>query len=97
MHKKTIREYADGNAQAASGLEEWYQVAKAADWSSFADLRSDLPATDLIGGDRFVFNIRGNHYRLLAAVVFKARTILIRGIFTHAEYSKLRKTQLLTH
>jgi len=31
MHKKTIREYAESNAQAANGLEEWYQIAKAAD------------------------------------------------------------------
>ena len=96
MHKKTIREYAESNAQAANGLEEWYQIAKAADWASFADSRNEAPATDLIGGDRFVFNIRGNHYRLLTAIVFKTRTILIRGIFTHAEYSKLSKTQLLT-
>ena len=96
MHKKTIREYIDHNAQAASGLEEWYQIVKVADWASFMELRADLPATDLIGDDRFVFNIRGNHYRLLAAVVFKTRTILIRGIFTHAQYSKLSKSQLLT-
>ncbi len=96
MHRKTIREYIDANAQAAAGLEEWYQIAKAADWASFTDLRSNLPATDLIGGDRFVFNIKGNHYRLLAAIVFKTRTVLIRGIFTHAEYSKLSRTQLLT-
>ena len=96
MHRKTIRDYAAANAQAAAGLEEWYQIARAADWAGFAALRNDMPATDLIGGDRFVFNIKGNHYRLLAAVMFKTRTILIRGIFTHAEYSKLRKTQLLT-
>lgn len=96
MHKKTVREYAGANAQAAAGLEEWYQIVKAADWPSFTALRNDLPATDLIGGDRFVFNIKGNAYRLLAAIVFKTRTILIRGIFTHAEYSKLSKTQLLT-
>lgn len=96
MHRKTIRDYAAGNAQAAASLEEWYQIATTADWSSFMELRNDMPATDLIGGDRFVFNIKGNHYRLLAAVMFKTRTILIRGIFTHAEYSKLKKTQLLT-
>lgn len=96
MHRKTIREYAANNAQAANGLEEWYQIATVADWSSFADLRADMPATDLIGGDRFIFNIKGNHYRLLAAVLFKTRTVLIRGIFTHAEYSKLSKAQLLS-
>ena len=96
MHRKTIRDYVAANAQAAAGLREWYQIAGAADWVSFAALRNDMPATDLIGGDRFVFNIKGNHYRLLAAVMFKTRTILIRGIFTHAEYSKLSKAQLLT-
>ena len=96
MHRKTIRDYAADNAQAAASLEEWYQIATAADWASFMELRNDMPATDLIGGDRFVFNIKGNHYRLLAAVMFKTRTILIRGIFTHAEYSKLNKNQLLT-
>lgn len=96
MHRKTVREYAANHAQAAASLEEWYQIAKAANWASFADLRRDMPATDLIGGDRFIFNIKGNYYRLLAAVLFKTRTILIRGIFTHAEYDKLSKTQLLT-
>ena len=96
MHKKTIRTYIECNAQAASGLQEWYQIVKAADWASFGELRAALPATDLIGGDRFIFNIRGNHYRLLAVVHFNTRTVLIRGIFTHAEYSKLKKTELLT-
>ncbi len=96
MHRKTIRDYVADNAQAAAGLEEWYQIAKVADWASFTALRNDMPATDLIGGDRFVFNIKGNHYRLLVAVLFKTRTILIRGIFTHAQYSKLSKAQLLT-
>jgi mRNA interferase HigB len=61
MHRKTIRDYAADNAQAAAGLEEWYQIATAADWSSFTELRNDMPATDLIGGDRFVFNVKGNH------------------------------------
>ena len=96
MHKKTIRKYIERNAQAESGLQEWYQVTKAANWASFPELRASLPSTDLIGGDRFVFNISGNHYRLLAAVHFNTRMVLIRGIFTHAEYSKLKKTELLT-
>ena len=96
MHKKTIRTYIERNAQAASGLQEWHQVVKAANWANFSELRADLPATDLIGGDRFLFNIRGNHYRLLAAIHFNTRMVLIRGIFTHAEYSKLTRTELLT-
>ena len=96
MHRKTIRDYAADNAPSAASLEEWYRIATAADWASFTELRNDMPATDLIGGDRFVFNIKDNHYQLLAALLFKTRTMLIRGIFTHAEYSKLNKNQLFT-
>lgn len=96
MHSKTVREYGKANAQAAQPLAEWYAKVEAADWTSFAQLRSDIASTDLISGDRFIFNIGGNKYRLLAVVLFKVRTVLIRGIFTHAEYSKLTKDQLLT-
>ena len=96
MHEKTIRAYAEANAQAAGPLEEWYAKVKAADWSTITDLRNDMGYTDLIGGDRFIFNIKGNDYRLLAAVLFKVRTVMICGIFTHAQYSKLTKDKLLT-
>jgi mRNA interferase HigB len=96
MHSKTVREYGKANAQAAQPLAEWYAKVEAADWATFAQLRGDIGPTDLISGDRFIFNIGGNKYRLLAVVLFKVRTVLIRGIFTHAEYSKLTKDQLLT-
>ena len=97
MHKKTLREYVAGNAQAAEGLRLWHKQMLAGNWASLAEMHQDIPSADLIGGERFVFNIKGNHYRVLAVVVFKTRTVLIKGIFTHAEYSKLSKSQLLTH
>lgn len=97
MHKKTIREYSRANPQAAEALSEWYEKVKAADWTSITDVRNDMSYADLIGGDRFIFNIKGNDYRLLAAVLFKTRTVLICGIFTHAQYSRLSKKQLLTY
>ena len=97
MHKKTLREYVTSNAQAAEGLRLWHKQMLAGNWASLAEMHQDIPSVDLIGGERFVFNIKGNHYRVLAVVVFKMRTVLIKGIFTHAEYSKLSKPQLLTY
>ncbi len=97
MHKKTLREYVVGNAQAAEGLRLWHKQMLAGNWASLAEIHQDIPSVDLLGGERFVFNIKGNHYRVLAVVVFKTRTVLIKGIFTHAEYSKLSKSQLLIH
>jgi mRNA interferase HigB len=95
MHSKTVREYGEANAQAVEPLAEWFAKVSQADWAAFADIRQDMGSADLIAGDRFVFNIGGNKYRLLAVVLFKVRTVLIRGIFTHAEYSKLSRADLL--
>ena len=47
-----------------------------------------------IGQGRYVFDIKGNHYRLVAQVLFSLKTVDIRRIMTHADYSKLSKKQL---
>ncbi|AMR26380.1 hypothetical protein A0257_04190 [Hymenobacter psoromatis] len=91
--RSAITEYGKSNAQAREELAIWYAKAEAADWIDFNQLKADMPATDYVGNDRFVFNIKGNHYRLIAMLFFTTKRLYIRGIFTHAEYSKLSKNQ----
>jgi hypothetical protein len=53
--------------------------------AKFFELRRDFPAADQVG--RFtVFNIAGNHYRLIARVEFQRQRICIRAVLTHPEY-----------
>jgi mRNA interferase HigB len=35
-----------------------------------------------------VFNIKGNSYRLIAAINYKSQTIFLKSVLTHAEYDK---------
>jgi mRNA-degrading endonuclease HigB of HigAB toxin-antitoxin module len=49
---------------------------------------SPVLATD-VGNDRYVFNIKGNKYRLVAMIFFNIRTVYIRFIGTHTEYDKI--------
>jgi len=35
-----------------------------------------------------VFNIRGNHYRLITLIYYPGQTILIRTVLTHRDYGK---------
>lgn len=94
--KRTITEYGQANAQAAEALLVWYQIARTANWADFNALRGDMPATDYVGNERFTFNIKGNHYRLCALISFKTRTIYIKAIMNHAEYTKLSKAGKLS-
>ena len=93
---RTIREYSLANAQAAEALRLWYHQVTEADWPDYNAIRAAFPSADYIADNRYIFNIKGNHYRLLAMVFFSTRTVYIRRIFTHAEYSKLNKAQLST-
>ncbi len=86
----TIRNFAEKHADAAIPLHQWYELTEAADWATFADIKATFPATDYVGNDRYVFNIKGNRYRLIAMIHFSIRTVYIRGIFTHADYDKIK-------
>lgn len=46
-------------------------------------------SVDAVGNDRFVFNIRGNNYRIVALIFFDIRTVYIRFVGTHQEYDKI--------
>ncbi len=87
--RKTIQNYGTIHTNAVDALNSWYMRAKLADWSDFNDLREDFPSCDFVGNDRFVFNIKGNRYRLIVIIHFDIRTIYIRFIGTHAEYDKI--------
>lgn len=71
-----------------------YKKTKEADWSSFNELKQTFNSTDAIGNGLYVFNIKGNHYRLIARIIFGARTVFIRYINTHAEYNKVNLSDL---
>ena len=64
-------------------------------WLSHNDLLADFATADYIGQGRYVFDVKGNHYRLVAQVLFSLKTVDTRRIMTHAEYDKLSHKQLL--
>jgi len=94
--RKTLRAYGEAHAQVREELNTLYAIWKAAGWVDFNALRNDFPSADYIGDNRYVFNVKGNHFRVVVMIFFESQQLFIRGIFTHGEYSKLSKKQLAT-
>ena len=46
-------------------------------------------SVDFVGNERYVFNIGGNKFRLIARILFPARTVYIKFIGTHREYDRI--------
>ena len=51
-------------------------------------------SVDAVGSDLYVFNIKGNNYRLIVRIIFRVRTIYVKFIGTHKEYDKVNLDDL---
>jgi mRNA interferase HigB len=89
ISKTMLNEFGLHHTGAAAALNEWYAIVKAADWNTLADVKQTFNSVDYVGNDHYVFNIKGNHYRLIAMIFFDKRTLFIRFVGTHAQYDKL--------
>jgi mRNA interferase HigB len=89
ISKTKLMEFGRDHADAVEALNEWWEKTKAADWATLQDIRGTFNSVDYVGNDRYVFNIKGNKYRLVAMIFFDIRTMYIRYIDTHAGYNKI--------
>ncbi|MGK0367976.1 MAG: mRNA interferase HigB [Thermoproteota archaeon] len=90
ISKTVLNEFGQSHADVISALNDWYSCVKDSEWNSFSDIKNTFGSTDYVGNDRYVFNIKGNKYRLIAMIFFDIRTVFIRYIGTHAEYDKIK-------
>ena len=74
---------------AKSALEAWLAEANDAIWKTPADVKARYQQASLIHGNRVVFNIKGNSYRLIVKINYSYGIIEIRFIGTHAEYNRV--------
>ena len=87
ISRKSLVLFALAHADSEIALDTWYRTAKSAEWQNLFELREAYPSADLVG-IYTVFNIKGNHYRLIAEINYRSGTIFVRDILTHAEYDK---------
>lgn len=75
--------------QAEQPLRAWYDEARQATWSRPQDIKDHYATASFIGGNRVVFNIKVNDYRLVAAVAYRFQAAYIKFVGTHAEYDRI--------
>ena len=84
-----LREFWDRHADAVEPLRAWLADAQKAEWGTPHDVKAAYGNASLLGNNCVVFNIKGNDYRLIVAISYRAQINLIKFIGTHAEYDKV--------
>ena len=85
----TLRQFWTRHPQAETPLRVWYAEASRADWKSPGDIKVAHRNVSFLANNRVVFNIKGNDYRLVAAVHYNRGRIFVRFVGTHAEYDRI--------
>jgi mRNA interferase HigB len=76
-------------AAVKRSLDAWFSEMEHASWHSSQDLKLAYASASIIDADRVVFNIKGNSYRLVAAIDYQRQTVFIKWIGSHKEYDKI--------
>ena len=92
--KKPLRAFWERHTDAEQVLKAWYHDAKQANWKSPHDIRQTYATASILPNNRVVFNVRGNHYRLVVAINYDFGIVYIRFIGTHNEYNAVNAEQV---
>ncbi len=87
ISNKALRDFSETHPAAEMPLQNFRLLGEKGRFNSFADLKTTFGSVDKVG-ERFVFHIGGNKYRLIAAIAFAPQLLCVKAVLTHAEYDK---------
>jgi mRNA interferase HigB len=79
----------EGQKAAKAALEAWFREAQRAEWRNSAEIKRSYGAASIVSGDRVVFNIKGNDYRLVTTIDYRLQIVFIKWLGSHREYDKI--------
>jgi mRNA interferase HigB len=90
ISRKRLREFGVKCPDAATPLDDWYRVMKAARFESPAEVKAAFRAASILSDREIVFNVAGNKYRIIVSFHYARGTakgrVFVRHVFTHEEY-----------
>lgn len=90
LGRDKLIEFSTRHAAAKAALDAWFDEASSSAWQTPQDIKNRYRSADFLADHRVIFNIKGNHYRLVVKVRYQNGIVVVEWVGTHAEYSKKR-------
>lgn len=87
--KKHLISYWQTHPDAEQPLKAWYDEVANAQWQTPQDIKRQFASASFVANNRVIFNIKGNHHRLIVAVAYRFGAVYIKFVGTHADYDKI--------
>ncbi|MCA9996447.1 MAG: type II toxin-antitoxin system HigB family toxin [Anaerolineales bacterium] len=92
--RKTLRDFWEKHSDAEQPLRAWYDDTRNANWRSPTEIKAVYRNASILPNNRVVFNIKGNHYRLIVMIRYDLGIVFIRFVGIHAEYDEVDATTI---
>ena len=92
--RELLDRFVKKHADSEKALQKFIDIIEEAEWQNLNDVKTDFNSVDYVTNERYVFDIRGNKYRVVAVIIFVGGVFSIRFVGTHAEYSKIDAKQI---
>lgn len=89
LHRERIDKFSTKHADSVRPLQRWIDTVEEVNWQNHAELKKDFPVADYVGNGRYVFNIKGNSYRIVVVATLVAGLLSVQFIGTHEEYDRI--------
>lgn len=89
FNSSTLLRCGQAHADADKAFRELNRTLRAANWKNFQDVVRAYPQARAIKGDRVIFNVKENRYRVVAAMDYSRGAVFIKFVGSHAEYDKI--------
>lgn len=89
--KSRLKKYWEslGNEKTQPFLVEWYHFCEKQKWANPQDVKNTFRHASFVAGNRIVFNVKGNNYRIVCAMDYQRQTMFSKFVGTHVEYDKI--------
>lgn len=92
--KSVLREFWTKHPDAEEALQAWYDETERSVWRSSRQIKQLYGSASILPNNRVVFNIRGNHYRLVVHIHYNTQIVYIRFVGTHVAYDQIDATSI---
>ncbi len=89
ISEKNLRAFGERHPSAEKPLKAWLAEVKHSNRDSPDQVKTRFPNASMIRGNRVVFNIGGNNFRLVVWVNYGIQVVYVKWFGTHAEYDRI--------
>jgi mRNA interferase HigB len=89
ISRRILREFWEKHPDSATALQSWFHDVESVTWNGLADIKAVYQNASFVANNRVVFNVKGNHYRIVVVIIYQHGMVYICFVGTHAEYDRI--------